>query len=165
MVRDVLAYRAGQWKIPFVREAQLAHGLGSQIRPGDITFPRFSEGFDFVVDVTIGCPVAESYIRKAGVVPLYAAEDLAKKKHHKYDVVIEHYASENQRPMKFVPFAIESYGGFAPEAESFLKLLGRKYSNGPPPFSFFLIFWLSTTYSTLRRHRVVFSSCSVMLGW
>lgn len=105
--------------------SQLMNRVGAISRPeprqelkGSNKRPDLSvqlSGKHFLIDVTIIHPGASSYVKSARNGQLKAAEIRRKTKQSKYDKAVR------DAKAIFVPFVIESYGGFDKEATAFLQ--------------------------------------------
>ena len=97
----------------------------SATRPADIIIKDFENGKSLCIDLTVANVDCKSY---AGWISKYArGEDalgLAKKaavsKHNKHDATCE------RNGYLFVPFAMESYGGFAPETMELIEKVSSR---------------------------------------
>jgi hypothetical protein len=91
----------------------------SKSRPADILIPWSSNRWA-AVDVTITCPLQPNFIRKTadtGGVAAEAAECAKVKKHEQ--------ACETNG-LAFIPFALETTGGYGKQAENMTKLMIRR---------------------------------------
>jgi hypothetical protein len=91
-------------------------------------------GMKIYIDVAITRPTSDSMVKQAGVkgkgtithTPLISTRDVAARKHAKYDEI----ARVNEYRM--VPFAMETYGGIAPEAEALLRTMAAHSTEYSP---------------------------------
>jgi hypothetical protein len=91
-----------------VMEKSFPGALG-KFRPADIHLTTT----DTYVDVTVFTPTADDMVSKAAVTPLVTALKAEEVKRRKYTTLIA-------AGMRFVPFAVETFGGYGPCATSLL---------------------------------------------
>ncbi len=87
----------------------------SSERPADVLIPVWTGGRPLAIDVSVTCPVAESYVLKASQVIGSAAAERAALKRVKYTQICE------ENGLNFSPFVLESFGGFGPDAVHLLS--------------------------------------------
>ena len=78
------------------------------------------------LDGSITHPAATTYAPMASKTPLVAAKNREGMKHSKYDLIAANEKSS------FVPFVMETFGGFGGEALNFLKQISRCHSDQNP---------------------------------
>jgi len=78
------------------------------------------------LDGSITHPAATTYAPMASKTPLVAAKNREVIKHSKYDLIAVNEKSS------FVPFVMETFGGFGGEALNFLKQISRCHSELTP---------------------------------
>lgn len=88
------------------------------------TFPHGMQ--ETAVDVTVVHPAAETYKRKAAEKSLSAAGVAAKRKRARYQAVLADVG------IRFIPFAVESFGGVCKEARAFMKELALQAAHCGP---------------------------------
>ena len=87
-------------------------------RPADVLIPRWRDGKDCALDITVTSPLAPSNLAAAAA---EAGGALAKAFHRKVQGAGEVC---RQQGLAFVPVALETLGGFHPVAEAEVKKLG-----------------------------------------
>ena len=117
MLRDVIFETAASADLGPAKEER--HLLpGTSARPGDVMIRRWSDGKDAAIDVTVTSPLAKSNVAGAAA---KAGASLAKaclrKKRETEDAC-------RQEGLVFLPFALETLGGFHSGALAQVKLLG-----------------------------------------
>lgn len=103
--------------------------LGGQRPDIHVCFPDSR----YLLDASVTHPAAPSYCRASAFTLLHAATDREKRKTTKYKALATEEGSA------FVPFVMETYGGFGPKAGRFLGDLVRRashLSSSPYPLSF-----------------------------
>jgi hypothetical protein len=104
---------------------RLLPNLGSgDERPADVLVENFLEnGVDLCIDVSIGNPCALSYLSHSSVTKGYVAALLEGAKN-------AHYAAECAKEnLGFLPFVMETFGGFGSCAAKLIKRIGRALQN------------------------------------
>jgi hypothetical protein len=122
-IRDVLFGYAKQAQFDAKLEPTglMAEVFRDNDRPADIYIPNFANGKPLCVDVTIVSSFSD--MEKASTTAGHNAARAAKAKRAKYEAHLEELG------FMFVPFAMESIGGFGEDCEPFLQKLGRRWSN------------------------------------
>ena len=90
-------------------------------RPDDLTLVPWHSGKALCWDVTVTCPLADSYVTRAACEAGSAAELATSRKEEKYAAIDGRYI--------FEPIAIESLGVFSTSARQLLTDLGRRISH------------------------------------
>ena len=117
MLRDVIFETAASADLGPAKEER--HLLpGTSARPGDVMIRRWSDGKDAAIDVTVTSPLAKSNVAGAAA-KAGASLDKAclRKKRETEDAC-------RQEGLVFLPFALETLGGFHSGALAQVKLLG-----------------------------------------
>ena len=117
MLRDVIYETAASADLGPAKEER--HLLpGTSARPGDVMIRRWSDGKDAAIDVTVTSPLAKSNVAGAAA-KAGASLDKAclRKKRETEDAC-------RQEGLVFLPFALETLGGFHSGALAQVKLLG-----------------------------------------
>ena len=109
-------------------------------RPDGLTLVPWSSGKVLCWDVTVTCPLADSYINAAAREPGAAAELAASRKEEKYADLDGRYT--------FEPIAVETLGVFNTSARQLLCDLGRK---------------ISENTGEVRETSFLFQRCSVLV--
>jgi len=118
-LNDLVARAFASAAIPVAKEPQgLSRADGK--RPDWLTMVPWREGKPLTWDVTVVCPLAESYIGDSATNAGSAAEAAATRKAAKYAVL--------ERTHIFQPVAVENLGTMNASAYGFLAGLGRKIS-------------------------------------
>jgi len=118
-LNDLVARAFASAVIPVAKEPQgLARADGK--RPDGLTMVPWREGKPLTWDVTVICPLAESYIGDSATNAGSAAEAAATRKATKYTVL--------ERTHIFQPVAVENLGTMNASAYGFLVGLWRKIS-------------------------------------
>ena len=118
-VRDALFHTAVQAGLGPVREPD---GLlpGSDDRPADVLIPVWSSGKDTALDFTVVNPLQEALVSAASEDGSSAVEHAHNLKLRKYE---ERCAGEG---ITFLPMAVDTLGGWHPEALAIIQRLGRQ---------------------------------------
>ena len=90
-------------------------------RPDGLTLVLWQSGKSLCWDVTVSCPLAESYVSEAAREAGAAAELAATRKEVKYAVIVGRHM--------FEPIAVETLGVFNASAVRLLNDLGRRISS------------------------------------
>jgi len=77
----------------------------------------------YLLDISVTCPSAKSYMAQAARNNLSAGNRRARAKDAKYVAPCTEAAS----PAQFIPFVVESYGAIQPKAEDFLRLVSKQF--------------------------------------
>jgi hypothetical protein len=116
LIRLLCSFIRAAGGVPFLEPTGL-DGTGG-LRPDiQVHFP----GGPVLVDGSITHPSAKSYVNMASTTPLSAAAKREHYKHLKYDLLA---ADEKST---FIPFVLETFGGFGKEASRFIKKLGSMF--------------------------------------
>jgi hypothetical protein len=113
----VVADMATQGGLAPIREMR---GLipGNQEKPADVYIDGFDGGRNLVIDVSVISPMQSSLVTSAAHTQLYAAQQRVDRKHAKYDAQLPPTAH-------LVVAAVETYGGWHPEAKKVFKRLAE----------------------------------------
>jgi hypothetical protein len=87
-------------------------------RPDGLTLVPWREGRSVAWDVTVADTVADSYLAITSVTAGAAAQAAAERKNAKYTEAGNHHI--------FIPIAIETFGPFCAEGQSFIREVGRR---------------------------------------
>jgi len=118
-LNDLVARAFASAAIPVAKKPQgLSRADGK--RPDGLTMVPWREGKPLTWDVTVVCPLAESYIGDSATSAGLATEAAATRKATKYAVL--------ERTHIFQPVAVENLGTMNAPACGFLARLGRKIS-------------------------------------
>ena len=123
-VRDLLFQKAAEAQLGPQKEPQNLIPQHGELRPADVFIPNFRYGRDVCIDVSIVSPFL--HIEQASATPGFNANFKASQKISKY----RNMCQENG--LDFVPFVMESIGGFHPDSIQVINRLARKiYSKNP----------------------------------
>jgi len=118
-LNDIVARAFASAAIPVAKEPQgLSRADGK--RPDGLTMVPWREGKPLTWDVTVLCPLAESYIDDSATNAGSTAESAVTRRATKYAVL--------ERTHIFQPVAVENLGTMNASAYGFLAGLGRKIS-------------------------------------
>ena len=121
------------------RTAQLSpqkeQGDGDGLRPGDVYLPRWVGIQPAAIDVSVVNPLNANIVSKAAVEEGAAASEAAHRKCTKYAP----YVAANN--VSFIPFIMETFGGFGLDAIAFTKRLATQASRHR-----------GTDYKTEKKH-------------
>jgi hypothetical protein len=136
-INDVIARAFVTADIPVTKEPT-GLSISDNKRPDGLTLLPWQEGKPLAWDVTVICPLAQSYVAKYST-PGAAAELAASRKSEKYCSLPNSYL--------FQPIALENLGAINESATSLISDLGRKISlkSSDPRESIFLFQRLSVT--------------------
>ena len=118
-VRDALAAEARKANLPIIREPinLFYNEENTRERPADVWFSHLISQRPTCVDVSIVSPFQN--MRQSSKTPGYNADRRASEKIAKYGSRCEEHG------MDFLPFVMESLGGFHPDCNIVLRLIGR----------------------------------------
>ena len=89
-------------------------------RPGDIYLPHWYRGLDAALDVTVVTPVQGTLTARAARAPGVAAEQAHR------DKIAKSYEECQEVGVDFIPLAVETWGGWHPQALEVIKVLSRQ---------------------------------------
>ena len=118
MVKMLCSFIRVAGAVPFLEPKGL-DGTGSKRPDIQVHFPDGS----CLVDGSFTHPAGKTYAPYASTTPLYAADTRERFKHNKYDVI----AADEKCP--FIPFVMETFGGYGKEALAFLSRLSKCHSS------------------------------------
>ena len=123
-VRDLLFLKAAEAQLGPQKEPQNLIAQHGELRPADVFIPNFRYGRDMCIDVSIVSPFL--HIEQASATPGFNANFKASQKISKYQKICQ------ENGLDFVPFVMESIGGFHPDSIQVINRLARKiYSKNP----------------------------------
>lgn len=91
---------------------------GTSERPGDVFIPRWNLGKSAAIDVSITFPMQPKFIIKTAEKGGVAAKAAELAKNSKYQTSLQ-----NRTDIVFIPFILESFGGYGSSALEFVKSL------------------------------------------
>ena len=96
---------------------------GSLARPGDVYLPRYPGGGParIALDLAVVSPTQRRYLAAAGIISRAAAAAYSDTKAEHSDCA----AACRERGIRFVPLVVDTFGGWAPEAETFIVDVAR----------------------------------------
>ena len=130
-VNDIIARALRTAEIPNFREPPGCSRADGK-KPDGLTLVPWRQGKSLVWDFTCVDTVCPTYVAQTAKVPGAAARLAETKKEKKYDFLKDRYI--------FVPVAIETLGGYGPEAWKFGEVLGERLrmATNEPRSSMFL---------------------------
>ena len=120
-VRDLLFLKAAEAQLGPQKEPQNLIPQHGELRPADVFIPNFRYGRDMCIDVSIVSPFL--HIEQASVTPGFNANFKASQKNSKYRNICQ------ENGLDFVPFVMESIGGFHPDSIQVINRLARKINS------------------------------------
>jgi len=118
-VKDLIARSFASARVPVTKEPSGLFRTDGK-RPDDLTLVPWQSGKSVCWDVTVICPLAESYVNGAAIEAGAAAEVAASRKEAKYADIDSRYG--------FEPIAVETLGVFNSSASLFLNEFGKRIS-------------------------------------
>lgn len=96
---------------------------GTARRPADVYVPCDSDGLPLAIDVTVTSPVSGTALPRAAFAAGHAAAAAELRKR------VQNDASCAQAGIRFLPLAVETFGGFGPAATRFLHALASRVAD------------------------------------
>jgi hypothetical protein len=102
--------------------------LHAKDRIGDLVLPHEDYGRELLIDVTCWNPLYYPRLNMSSVSPLHTAKMAHKDKIEKRDLDDDHRIATQFGRLKYVPFAVDTFGGRTPQANDLMRRIAQELS-------------------------------------